>query len=208
MRNESNYLAISNLVSIKGYVPNPESGKYYVALATELFEAMKANNKGKTRNIKFLICTVSLHSNNQTDSDANATLSATYGDTLFVVSPKFMKLSNRQQLILIEHEMLLHLTGNEISYAIDGIDSDIGNNVRAELMTMEKFGYCATKRALKKCQNVKLHSERPIGRYLHKECKKLKKQAIKSEKTTTKKKKDVKLRPPFFNDRKKATETC
>ena len=154
-------ITINGVTAIKNYTPDLANGRCYVSQVEDLTVILGMNPKD-CRGVKRMIATATIN-----DPD----LSLKFGDHVIIVDKAFMKLPNKQQLILIniENEKLLGVDSRYTINTTDGIDIDnVLIDASAKINTMEEFGVRKVNRAIAKKTKFSLKSEDRMGRYMHK----------------------------------------
>lgn len=158
-------ITINGTASIKNYTPNPATGNMFVCEVPDLTIITSLNPKDQ-RGIKKLIVTATIN-----DPD----VSTKFGDHVIVVDHRFAKISNKDQLALVnfENEKLTGVDSRFTSNFADGMDADQTlTEESARLNTAEQYGVRRTNRALEKAQHFSKKSEDRMGKYLYKAHKK------------------------------------
>lgn len=190
-------IVIDNLIQIVGWESGVE-GRPMVSVVDELVILTATSTKGKKAKeksfpIKSLICTANVPKNTELYKRLQKAQGAGFVGVVFVVSKQFMKLSNKQQLVLLNLEYADLLQKENLGYPeefgqslkkstntkftfpsnTDSIDEE--TDVIASLYTMSKFGVRNYKKAVSKANRCIYRSEKAAGKLMYKNNKKYQK---------------------------------
>jgi len=178
-------ITINNLYTPEGYKPDKDSRPYISVQEGDLVIINSISPKKEKKTVKALICCATVPDSNQSFID-------TYGNNIFLVSSKFKKLPNKQQLALLEIE-ISKINGRQAASAKYPFTAGFGDAVTAtnvdkaiaaDLDAIEKYGYRTVRVAKKKANNIIMRSERFTGRLMHKNFVKAGKANAKTDSTT------------------------
>lgn len=155
-------MKLTNLVEIKNY-PAGKGGNMLVALDEELCVNREYSYKGKTRKVQAMICTAYCANSDATSELQKHVDSVSPYTAIIVVNAKFMKISNKKQLALLERENAM--------LSVADPESSIEAGVIGDMAAIEKYGRQAN-RALNKAHRFMRRSEKKAAKGLHKAYKK------------------------------------
>lgn len=201
-------VTLSNLVTIEGYAAGQGRCPFVSQVKNLEIAHMGVNatklKKAKTLAVNALICTASipesaavLKETLAAKSDGNSKIPTTF---IIVVSDKFMKLSKKQQLVLLELESskLSSLENSVLQFNEGVAKTTLDKIVNADVTAIQKYGRRNYSRATKKAVKVIKSGEFAIGKVLYKDSIKMAKAAKKVAKSDAKIMKQGVVQPNVF----------
>lgn len=165
---------IKKLVTINNYEAGVD-GNLLVVAEDNVTPVSIIGHKGVPKDIAVLLCTAKIKDKSLQDELADYTDENTACNRVIVVSKKFLKLSNKKQLALLQIEN---------SRAKTDPDTNIDGVIAGEVDAIEKFGKWTTYRAVTKARKVRERSTKKATRWLHNDYKKDCKVAAKTANAT------------------------
>lgn len=158
-------LSVSKLANIKNYEAG-KNGNLLVILTDKLIPVSVVNPHGVEKDVQVLICTATISEKSALDLLESHVDESTPCNKVIAVSKKFLSLSNKKQLVLLE------LENQKVRFEKEKPDSNIATTIQAEINTIEKFGKVAERFAVRTSRRFREKSQRKAATGLHRAYKK------------------------------------
>jgi hypothetical protein len=158
-------LNVTKLAVIKNYEAG-KKGNLLAIYTDKIVPISVINAKDQEKDIEVLICTATIADEKTKETLEKYLDATTPANKIIVVSSKFMKLSNKKQLALLE------LENSKVRFEANEPDSNVASLIQAEVTVIEKFGKMVTFGALNKARKFREKSEKKATKGLHRAYKK------------------------------------